>query len=402
MTNRWRRCGRSALAVALVAGMMVATVGPASAAVTVDVGIANDGSTGRNNYRPSDLSGASGVLPGEQIDFFFDNGPHNVLWVSTNPAALPDSNPTFTPNPVGTTFSVTMPATTGMYIYFCGLHSTEAEALAATDYGDPREAGMYGRIQVLADTTAPVWDPSAVATATPVSASRIDLDWAPGATDNSGTAFYDVYQAAGATNPGKTAASLVANNVSGTSYSDVGLTAGETYWYWITAVDGAGNEGSDLTASATTSSVAASDSATSVMSFDVAATLSITVTPILNFGNLDPATPGAGSTTATVQSNNAWSMSVKSIGANGTDEGLGGDDGVFTSVGGTTIPVARATWSEGGSAAVPLSDVDATVVTGMPASASTDVIVDWQVALAFDDPAGTNYTTTVMYTVTQP
>jgi hypothetical protein len=336
------------------------------------------------------------------MDFFFDNGPHNVIWVSTNPAALPDSNGMFQANPTGTTFSVNMPAATGMYIYFCGIHSTEAEALAATDFGAARPNGMYGRIEVLADTTAPTWDPAAVATATPISASQIDLDYAPGATDDSGAAFYDIYQAAGAANPGKGAATLVGNDVAGTSFSDTGLTAGETYWYWVTAVDGAGNEGADLTASATTSSVAASDSATSVMSFDVDATLSISVTPTLNFGNLNPSTPGSGSTTATVQSNDSWSMSVKSIGANGVDEGLGGDDDVFTAQGGSTIPVARATWSEGGSAPVVLSDVDATVVTGMPGAASTDVVVDWQLALAFDDPAGTNYATTVMYTVTQP
>lgn len=404
MRNRWRLIGRTALAFALVTGLMVVAVGPALALVQVDVGISNAGDTSRDSYRDSDLTGANGVLPGEQIDFFFTEASHNVIWVSTNPAPLPNSSPgTFQDNPGGTTFSVTMPSATGTYVYFCGIHSNQAEALAANDFGAGEPNGMYGRIEVLADTTEPTWTAGS-ATATPISASSIDLTY-PAATDDSGTAFYDIYQASGATDPGKGAASLVGNNVSGTSYSALGLSAGVHYWFWITAVDGAGNQSvTDQTADATTSSVAASDSATGVLSFDVNATLSVSVLPAtLNMGNLDPVTGGAGSTTATVQSNNPWSMSIKSIGANGTDEAPG-DDQVFTATGGTTIPVGRATWDASGSggASGTLDDIGGTVVTGMPATASTDVTVDWAVALLFDDPAGTNYQTTVLYTVTQP
>ena len=93
MRNRWRLIGRTALAFALVTGLMVVAVGPALALVQVDVGISNAGDTSRDSYRDSDLTGANGVLPGEQIDFFFTEASHNVIWVSTNPAPLPNSSP---------------------------------------------------------------------------------------------------------------------------------------------------------------------------------------------------------------------------------------------------------------------------------------------------------------------
>jgi len=390
------------IAFALAVTVMVIPVAPALAnhgSTTVDVGIANDGDVGRDNYDDSNLVGADGVLPGTQIDFFFDNGPHNVIWVSTNPAALPDSNGTFQANPVGTTFSVNMPAATGNYLYFCGIHSSEAEALAAGDFGAGRPGGMYGRIAVLADTTAPVWGAGSAA-ATPISASQIDLTW-PTATDDSGSTFFDVYQASGASDPGKGAATLVGDNVSGTTYSASGLTAGVHYWYWITPVDGAGNEGSDLTTDATTSSVAASATAQHVVQFSVDPTLSLTVSPsILDVGTLSPASAGLGSATVTVQSNDTWSMSVKSIGRDGIDDAAG-DDAVFTADSGATIPVDRATWNAGGGANV-LSAAGDVAVTGQAATASTAMNIDYVVQLLFDDVAASNYQTTVLYTVTQP
>lgn len=389
---------RTALLAFLMAMLAIPAV-PAGAShnsTTIRSGVANDGSTGRNNYDDSDIT----VLAGTPITFSFDFGSHNVVWVSAppNPAALANSPSNGGVDAIGTSFTRT-PTTPGTYLYYCSLHSDQATAVAATDFSAARPAGMYGRIIVQADATAPVWN-AGTATATPVSASQINLTW-PTATDNSGTVFYDIREASGATNPGKGAAALVADNATGTSLSRTGLSAGVHYWYWITPVDATGNAGPDLTADATTTSVAASATASSVVQFSVNPTLQISVSPaVLDLGTLSPAAPGTGTATVTVNSNDTWSLSLKSIGRNGVDDAAG-DDGFFTDASSKTIPIARATWDTGG-AATTLTDTAATVVTGRLAGAGLTVPINYRVNLAFSDPAGTNFQTTVLYTVTQP
>lgn len=393
--RRLRNCTRAALVLALVAGPVAALGSPAQAnhgATTIDVGIANDGSS-RNNYDDSDIT----VNAGTPITFFFDNGFHNVVFTSANPGGLADSPGSPGGDGVGSSYSVT-PSVAGTYIYFCSIHTNAATALAATDFGADRPSEMYGRITAVADTTAPVWD-AGTASATPVSASQIDLTW-PTATDDSGSVQYEVYEASGATPPAKPASP--ATTVSGTTLSRSGLTAGVHYWYWITAVDGSGNAASpDQQADATTSSIAASASASAVVAFGVNPTLSITVTPsLLDLGTLSPAAPGTGTATVTIGSNSSWSLGLKSIGRDAVDDAAG-DDAVFTDDVGQTIPVARATW-DAGSGATPLSDVNAIAVTGQPAAAAADVNFAYSLQPDFTDPAGTNYRTTVLYTVTQP
>ncbi len=398
MATRLQRRARWRLLALLVGlGVIAALTTPALAnhgPSPINVGVReSDGDAGRDQYDPSSRT----VLTGTQVDFFFDNGFHNVVWVSTNPAVLPDSPGTPGGDPVGSTFSVT-PTVAGTYIYFCSIHTTEAEALAATDYGSGDTGGMYGRVIVQADSTPPVWDPG-TASATAISASQIDLTW-PAATDDSGSVSYEVYEATGASQPAKPG--TPATTVTGTSLSRTGLTAGTHYWYWITAVDGAGNAATpDQQADATTSSVAASATASGVVQFGVDPTLSIAVTPsVLSLGTLSPAAAGSGTATVTVQSNDAWSLTLKSIGRDGVDDAPG-DDTVFTDDVGKTIPIGRATW-DAGSGATALTDADAVIVTGQPATASTAINVDFGVQLEFDDPAGVNYETTVLYTVTQP
>lgn len=396
MTSR-RRTSRALVAFVVAVAMVIPAL-PALAShgsTTIDVGIANDASTGRNNYDDSDLT----VMTGTQITFFFDNGFHNVIWAQDPSGSLADSPGAPGGDTVGSSFNVT-PTTPGTYIYYCSIHTNAATALAATDFGAPRPAEMYGRITVTADTTAPVWDPGS-ATATPISASQIDLSW-PTATDDSGSVFFDVYQASGATDPGKGAATLVGDNVSGTAFSASGLSAGVHYWFWITPVDGAANEGPDLTADAITSSVAASGTAETVLSFSVNPTLTISVdNAALNFGTLSPAAPSTvQSATVTVSSNDTWSMSIKSIGRDGVDDPAG-DDGVFTDDSGLkTIPIARATW-DAGSGASPLSEAGDVVATGQGAPGGSFTF-DYQIGLDAADPVGIGYATTVLYTVTQP
>jgi chitodextrinase len=81
------------------------------------------------------------------------------------------------------------------------------------------------------DTTPPTVPGSL--TATPVSASEIDLAWSA-STDNVGVAGYKIYR-----NGSPTPVALV---TTGTSYADAGLAASTTYTYSVSACDAAGNE----------------------------------------------------------------------------------------------------------------------------------------------------------------
>ncbi len=388
---------RAVFVLAMVVGLIAALAVPAFAShgsTTIDVGNANDGTTGRDNYDDSDIT----VVPGTTVTFFFDNGFHNVVWTSANPGGLADSPGAPGGDAVGTSYTVT-PTVAGTYIYFCSIHTDAATALAATDFSDPRPAEMYGRIIVQADNTPPVWDAGS-ATATAVSGSQIDLTW-PAANDPESSVQYEVYEAQGATQPAKPASP--ATTVAGTSLSRTGLASNTHYWYWITATNGTVSNATDQQADATTLSVNASADTSQTVQFSVNPALSINVTPsLLDLGTLNPLTAptGTGQATVNVESNATWTLNLRSIGADGVSGG--GDDAFFTS-GGNQIPVSRATWDDPASGGGPaaLSDVDATVVTGQPAGASA-VTIDYSITLQSTDPAGTSFQTVILYTVTQP
>jgi chitodextrinase len=94
---------------------------------------------------------------------------------------------------------------------------------------------------VPADTTPPTVPTNLTATA--VSVSQINLSWTA-ATDNVGVAGYHVFRDGGAT-PIAT--------VTGSAFSDTGLTTGTAHTYAVSAFDAAGNESApSIPASATT------------------------------------------------------------------------------------------------------------------------------------------------------
>jgi len=398
MKGRSRFGTLGTLAVAVAMAMMVLPGGLVMAnhgtAALVNVGVDFDGSTGGNDYDISD----NAVLAGTQVDFFFDNGFHNVLFASQPAGAtLPDSPASPGGDTVGTTFSVT-PTVAGEYRFYCSIHSGAGDTATTYDgNGMPNNGEMVGRIVVTADTTDPVWGAGSL-TATPVSGSQIDLAW-PAATDNSGSVSYEVYEGTAASpKPGAPVAT-----VSGTSLSRTGLSAGVQYWYWITAVDGSGNAATpDQQANATTSLVNATATDAGTVQFDVSPTLSVSVSPtLLNLGSANPNAAATGTATVSVESNSAWSMSLKSIGRDGID-GSPGDDAVFDDNAGNTIPVGRMTWEYAGGGTTAVSDADAVVVTGQASTAGTDLDVDYSLQLQFSDPASTDYRTVIQYTVTQP
>ncbi len=75
--------------------------------------------------------------------------------------------------------------------------------------------------------------------ANPVDATTIDLSWGPSTDDLSGLAYYQLYRGT------DTRTVFPIAQISGSSprtYRDAGLASGTTYFYYVTAVDQAGNE----------------------------------------------------------------------------------------------------------------------------------------------------------------
>jgi hypothetical protein len=109
-------------------------------------------------------------------------------------------------------------------------------------------AGADVRIAFAPDASAPSQPGNFKATA--LDASRIALSWSA-STDNTGVSGYRITRNA-----------AVLTTVTGTSYTDTGLSAGTAYGYQIVAVDAAGNTSSSATASATTMTVDATPPST--------------------------------------------------------------------------------------------------------------------------------------------
>lgn len=352
--------------------------------------------------------GQKTVYVGQTVTIDFAAGAHNA---GIDSGSLPSGASPFRSSQfvagnaetVGSSYAYTF-TTTGTYSYYCNIHASQNDADGATfnANGEPSNGKMVGRVVVQVDSTGPTWAGSPAPTATAVSSSQIDLAWPSASDPETGISQYRVYEATGATRPAKPATPVA--TPSGTSLSRTGLTAGTHYWYWITAVNGAGTASStDQLVDAVTTSVAASASASGVVKFSVNPTLSISVSPsVLDLGTLSPEASATGSQTVNVKSNDAWSLKVKSVGRNGSDEGPG-DDAVFTS-GARTIPVSRMTWKVGAGSPAAMSDTDATVLTGQPATSSSgaNTAVDLALQLQYSDPAASDYQTVLLYTATQP
>src|SRR5437867_3545495 len=108
-----------------------------------------------------------------------------------------------------------------------------------------------------ATTLAVAPSPPTGLAATTVSSSQINLSWTAPA-DNGGSAITG-YKIERSTDGGSTWSTLVANTgISGTTYSDIGLTHGTTYTYRVSTMNSIGTGSPSSTASATTLAVTAS------------------------------------------------------------------------------------------------------------------------------------------------
>lgn len=126
-------------------------------------------------------------------------------------------------------FDVT-PLVAGNGTYSFVLATTSSDGV---DFNSRQAAGSKPELVVTTaattvDTEAP--SPPTNLTATPTSATQVDLSWSA-ATDNVGVTGYDLYRDG----------SLLATLGTGTTYSDTTVTASTTYTYEVKARDAAGN-----------------------------------------------------------------------------------------------------------------------------------------------------------------
>jgi plastocyanin len=384
---------RSGVALAVAALLMaVALPFPQPvAAATLTVQMNN------NLYVPQNLGN---INAGDTIVWQNVNGTHDVVSANIPAGATSWASPTLSGS---ATFSRTF-TVAGNYRYYCSIHSSASAANATPQ----STSAMVGQFTVVADTTAPA-APTGLS-ATPGGGSQINLAWTPSTSTD--TARQELFRNTVNTRSSATLIQTFTNNTTA-AYADSGLTAATTYYYWLEALDGASNRSTPASANATTSSVDAQVNAQQTVVFDVAATLELTVTPAsIDFGSVSPAaaaTTAVGSTVANVKSNGGWTLAVKSVGANGTDESPG-DDAVFTT-GTKTVPVSRMGWrvnpdasTPGSAAYTPHGDANSTVGTSATATPAAGVAtyIQYQLQTQFSDPAGLDYRTVLLFTATSP
>src|SRR5207247_352419 len=124
-----------------------------------------------------------------------------------------------------TTYSDTGLAHTTTYTY-------RVSAINSVGTGSPSATSS-------ATTFAVAPSPPSAPTAAAVSSSQINLSWTAPA-DNGGSAITG-YKIERSTDGGSTWSTLVANTgISGTTYSDIGLTHGATYTYRVSAINSIG------------------------------------------------------------------------------------------------------------------------------------------------------------------
>ena len=400
-----RQGGRAIAMIAAIAVIVVMVPGTALAnhgTAAIEVGRTYTGATG-NFFHIANKT----MYVGQTATFSFVAGSHNV---GIDTGSLPGGAAAFRSpqfagggaEPLSSTYNYAF-AVAGTYNYYCSVHASQADTATTYDAnGVPANGKMVGRITVTTDASAPTWA-AGTPTATAVSASQIDLTWPAASDAETGISQYRVYEATGATRPAKPGTASA--TPTGTSLSRTGLTSGLHYWYWVTAVNGAGLvSATDQLMDATTSSVAASATASGVVMFAVNPTLSITVSPaILDLGTVNPAAASTGTQIVNVKSNDVWSLTLKSIGRDAVD-GAPGDDAVFTGAGGATIPVSRLSWKVGAGSPAACSDTAATVLSAQSATSpsGTNTSVDLSLLVQYSDPVAIDYQTVLLYTATQP
>jgi len=170
------------------------------------------------------------------------------VYSSTTSGFTPSSSNLIASGVTGTSYSSTGLAASTTHYYVVEALDSDGTSIASTQVAATTQSG---------GTSCSVVSSSPVGLeASAVSSSGIGLSWSGvSAPANCVISSYSVY---GSTVSGFTPSSsnLIASGVTGTSYSNTGLTASTTYYYVVEAVDGAGNSAASAQASAETSAAA--------------------------------------------------------------------------------------------------------------------------------------------------
>lgn len=177
-------------------------------------------STPRNLSITAEVDGASLVWDASTDDVGVD---HYEVWRATSSG----DTGAIVAEPSDTTFVDTGLAA-GTYWYYL-------KAVDAAGNTSWRSGSVAVEVGAVVDTERPSIAYQMTVTLG-ASGDEVAIAWQP-ATDNVGVIGYDVYRATSAAGP----FDLIAR-ADGTTYSDTGLAA-DTYWYYVRAVDGAGNIG---------------------------------------------------------------------------------------------------------------------------------------------------------------
>jgi Malectin domain/PQQ-like domain/Fibronectin type III domain/PQQ enzyme repeat len=164
------------------------------------------------------------------------------IFRSTTAGFTPSSANQIASGVSGTTYSSTGLTASTTYYYL-------VEAVDSGGASTPSNQASATTMAAASCTTVP--SAPAGLSATAASSSQIGLSWTASTAGTGCSIAYNVYSS---TTSGFTpsSANQIASNLSGTSFSNTGLTASTTYYYLAEAVDTAGSSGSSNQASATT------------------------------------------------------------------------------------------------------------------------------------------------------
>lgn len=148
---------------------------------------------------------------------------------------------------------------------------------------------------------------------------------------------------------------------------------------------------------------AATDTGQHNTTFSNKTAIDVTVTGSVAFGDVGPtaAATQTDAVTVNVKSNQGWSMTAESIGADATDQVDGANDDPYFTSGANQIPVGRLEVTDTSSNWKTMVGTDAGVsVLSGSATSGANYLMDYRLTLQYGDVAADNYSTYIMYTGT--
>jgi len=183
----------------------------------------------------SPTDGSTGVPTNAQITATFDDDIDDTTLTNTSFTVVDSSSASFSGNVV---YDADLKKVE--FVHAADLNASEDYTVTITTDVTDTDGNALEADYVWAFTTGtgadgnPPSDPT-VLTATSGGTDRIDLSWDASTDDDSGVAGYDIAR-------GAASDANIVKSVSGTTYTDTGLTPNTAYTYYVRAYDVAGNQ----------------------------------------------------------------------------------------------------------------------------------------------------------------